>query len=189
LLAFERQGTAKVRVEIVANDSRQLALLYGRGAGQLQIAEANGRNAKTQSDAPTIRPAPRIKVTAQPLPDVSQSASSPQGQPAKPGQTQSALALPAREVEPKVDGHITQEPVSRTRMYIQVGAFAQYVNAHRLKARLSVLGPTNVLAVMFKEQQMFRVRIGPIHDLKAADHMLSRVIGAGYTSARLIVDR
>ncbi|NIQ95753.1 MAG: septal ring lytic transglycosylase RlpA family protein, partial [Desulfuromonadales bacterium] len=45
LLAFERQGTAKVRVEIVANDSRQLALLYGRGAGQVQIARANGRSA------------------------------------------------------------------------------------------------------------------------------------------------
>ncbi|NIQ95754.1 MAG: SPOR domain-containing protein, partial [Desulfuromonadales bacterium] len=103
--------------------------------------------------------------------------------------TQSALALPAQDVEPKVDGHITQEPISRTRMYIQVGAFAQYVNAYRLKTRLSVLGPTNVLAIKFKEQQMFRVRIGPIHDLKAADHMLSRVIGAGYTSARLIVDR
>jgi hypothetical protein len=34
---------------------------------------------------------------------------------------------------------------------------------------------------------MFRVRLGPISDLKAADQLLDRVIKAGYKDAQLIV--
>jgi len=55
---------------------------------------------------------------------------------------------------------------------------------------LDGLSDNDVGAVMmFKQQQMFRVRVGPIKDLKSADQMLGQIIGAGYTDARLIVDR
>lgn len=74
-------------------------------------------------------------------------------------------------------------------MYVQAGSFAQYNNANRLRARLSVLGPTKILAVMYDKQQLFRVRVGPISSLKRADRILERTIGAGFTDARLIVDR
>ena len=92
-------------------------------------------------------------------------------------------------IQPKVDGRIIQEPVQATRLYVQAGAFAQYGNANRLRARLSVLGPTKILAVQYDQQQLFRVRVGPIGDLKRADRILEQAIGAGFTDARLIVDR
>jgi cell division protein FtsN len=41
---------------------------------------------------------------------------------------------------------------------------------------------------MYGEQQLFRVRIGPIRRLKRADALLERLIGAGYTQAKIVVD-
>ena len=101
------------------------------------------------------------------------------------------MGSPVRTIsaKPQADGRITQEPVGAARMYIQAGTFAQFTNANRLRARLSVLGPTNILAVMNHRQQMFRVRVGPIDDLKRADGILEQMIGAGFTDSRLIVDR
>ena len=185
LLGFVGEGTAKVRVEIIADESRRLALLYGRGAGQVQIARAgNGNHASL--DKPTIRPAPRIAVTRTPLSEAGGGDSS-----AAPPRPPAAAKSPVRtvSVEPQADGRITQEPVGVTRMYIQAGSFAQYTNANRLRARLSVLGPTNILAVFNDRQPLFRVRIGPIDDLKRADGILEQMIGAGLTDARLIIDR
>jgi rare lipoprotein A len=74
-------------------------------------------------------------------------------------------------------------------MYIQAGAFSDFDNANRLRARLTVLGPTRVSQLQRGNQTYFRVRIGPVADLKAADAMLERVIRAGHPEARLIVDR
>jgi rare lipoprotein A len=177
LLGFVGKGTTKVRVEIIADESRRLALAYSRGAGQVQVARAgNGNHALP--DKPAIRPAPRVAVTRAPL-----SGAAP-----RPA---AAVKAPVRTVsaKPQTDGRIIQEPVGVTRMYVQAGSFAQYGNANRLRARLSVLGPTKILAVTYDKQQLFRVRIGPIDNLKRADGILAQVIGAGLTNAQLIVDR
>jgi rare lipoprotein A len=177
LLGFAGKGTTKVRVEIIADESRRLALAYGRGAGQVQIARAGNGNHVPRSK-PTIRPAPRVAVTKTPL-----SASAPPPPP--------AVKSPVRTVgaKPRADGRVTRVPVGSARMYVQAGSFAQYTNANRLRARLSVLGPTKILAVMNEQQQMFRVRLGPIDNLKRADGILEQIIGAGFTQARIIVDR
>jgi rare lipoprotein A len=185
LLGFVGKGTTKVRVEIIAGESRRLALAYGRGAGQVQVARAgNGNHAPT--DKPTIRSAPRVAVTRAPL-----SAADGRGSPSAMSQPVAATKSRPRAVsaKPRADGRIIQEPVGVTRMYVQAGTFTQYSNANRLRARLSVLGPTNILAVVYDKQQMFRVRIGPIGGLKRADRILERMIGSGFTDARLIVDR
>jgi rare lipoprotein A len=177
LLGFVGKGTTKVRVEVIADESRRLALAYGRGAGQVQVARA-GNGSAAPRKKPTIRPAPRVAVTRAPL-----SGGAPR--PAAPAKS------PVRTVsaKPQTDGRIIQQPVRVTRMYVQAGSFAQYSNANRLRARLSVLGPTKILAVTYDKQQLFRVRVGPIDDLKRADGILERVIGAGLNNARLIVDR
>lgn len=186
LLGFVGKGTAKVRVEILPDESRQLAMLYQNGRKQVQIARANGQSPR-QPAKPEVRAAPRVAVTKAPLEPLSGGTSAPRQK--KP--TRAEPSRPSRQtarLEPSVDGRITQEPVSAAPMYIQAGAFAQYSNANRLRARLSVLGRTEVLGVMYGQQQLFRVRIGPIRNLKRADSLLERLIGAGYTQAKIVVD-
>ncbi len=187
LLGFAGRGTARVRVEILADESRQLAALYSNRRGETQIARANGRTPPAPADRPAVRGAPRVAVTKAPL-------EAPGG--TGPGRGSASAAQPGAprqptdiaSLEPEPDGRVTQEPVTATEMFIQAGAFAQFTNANRLRARLSVLGRTEVIGVMYGDQQLFRVRIGPIRSLKRADRILDRLIGAGYTEAQIVVE-
>jgi rare lipoprotein A len=174
LLGFQRKGTAKVRVEILAQESRQMALGID-GKGQSQIARAS-----TDEDRPPVTAAPRVSVRSEPLGGEAAPATARQPAP-RPIPVAAKTAAPPAEVE--------RTAVGPTNMYIQAGAFTDFDNANRLRARLAVLGPTRVNQVALGEQTFFRLQIGPITDLAAADKMLERVINAGHTEARLIVDR
>lgn len=183
LLGFHRQGTAKVRVEVLAEESRQLAMLYGADPGSSQLARAS---VSGDDDKPPVRAAPSVAVTAAPL----------EGAPPPAPERRSAATV-ARDVPPPEpslqaappNADLRQMPVGPTNMYVQAGAFAEYDNANRLRARLSVLGPAEVSQVQLGQQIFFRVRLGPIRDLKTADIMLDRVLDAGHEDARLVVDR
>ena len=74
-------------------------------------------------------------------------------------------------------------------IFIQAGAFREYVNANRLRARLASLGhPVNVSQVYVTNQPFFRVRMGPLSTVEDADRALERVVALGYPEARIIVD-
>jgi len=175
LLGFEAAGTAKVRVSVVADQSRQLALSLPRDPSEKQ-------------QQPTVAAAPRAPVEAEALPPPGA------GTPAPPPQPAAAPAPPARQVA-LANGNalaapapvVTQQAPGPTNMYVQAGAFSQLENANRLQAILSPLGTTKITPVQVGDHQMFRVRLGPISDLTAADRMLDRVIKAGYKNAQLIV--
>jgi len=92
-------------------------------------------------------------------------------------------ALPSRE-------KIELLPVeSQPNIFIQAGAFREYINANRLRARLTSLGhPVNVSQVYVTNQPFFRVRLGPMTNVDDADLALERVVALGYPEARIIVD-
>ena len=177
LLGFYRKGTAKVRVEILAEESRQLAM-QARG-GNAQLARAEGAS---DLDKPQIQAAPRRSISSAPLDDSSAKKSA--------GPVRTANRDTATPVRPAADrSGVSRVPVEATNMYIQAGAFADFDNANRLRARLSSLGSAKVTQVQIGDQTLFRVRIGPLRELPAADSMLDRVIRAGFDDAKLIVDR
>jgi rare lipoprotein A len=81
----------------------------------------------------------------------------------------------------RVNGH--------PRIFIQAGAFRQYVNANRLRARLTPLGhPVNVSQIYVTNQPFFRVRLGPLANVEDADLALERIVSLGYPEARIVVD-
>ncbi len=177
LLGFYRKGTAKVRVEILAEESRQLAM-QARG-GNAQLARAEGAS---DLDKPQIQAAPRRSISSAPLDDSIAKKSA--------GPVRTANRDTATPVRPAADrSGVSRVPVEATNMYIQAGAFADFDNANRLRARLSSLGSAKVTQVQIGNQTLFRVRIGPLRELPAADSMLDRVIRAGFDDAKLIVDR
>jgi rare lipoprotein A len=81
-------------------------------------------------------------------------------------------------------------PVHPTQIFIQAGAFADRSNAARLSSRLRALGsPISVTAgVSGSGASIYRVRLGPVADVDAADQLLSRVVADGFTEARIVVD-
>ncbi len=91
-------------------------------------------------------------------------------------------SLPAHE-------RVTVVPVlQQVRIFIQAGAFSDFDNANKVRARLSSLGSVKISPVLINGRDLFRVRVGPLVSVAQADHMLEQVILTGYTDARTIVD-
>ncbi|WP_085902173.1 septal ring lytic transglycosylase RlpA family protein [Kiloniella majae] len=172
LLGFELQGTAKVKVEILEEESRQLA------------AQAQGKDYTPQvaSSENTTLAAPTETVTAEPL-DAPVASAPTASQPAPPVQTAS--------VEPTAnftDGVVSQTPVAPSSIYVQAGSFLQVHNADRLRARLSPLGTAQVANAAVGERTFYRVRLGPLTNVQEADELLKILHDNGYNDARVVVD-
>ena len=73
--------------------------------------------------------------------------------------------------------------------YIQVGAFSEAQNAHRLQNRLEVLGDKliRVNEVTVKGQVVYRVQIGPIHNIDKADSIVEQLGDYGITEHTIVV--
>ena len=178
LLGFQRQGTAKVRVRILETESRQLALAAGAGPNSLAATTA----------PPAV---PVDDVAVQELPPV--------GEAAPAAQTRTAAAQPdtASDAEPQrlrtvaaatPAPVVTQEPVQRTEIYVQAGAFTQVANAVRLRARLSSLGNVQISKALVGQDSFYRVRLGPMANVEQADRTLEMLLDNGFNDARVVVD-
>lgn len=86
-----------------------------------------------------------------------------------PGHTVQGRFYPAPQVKQmKVTG--------KDRIFIQAGAFAQKENAARLKTSLSKIAKADVSPITVKGKKLFRVRLGPLKDVKEADRVLAKVL-------------
>lgn len=176
LLGFENKGTTKVRVKILPDESRSLALM------------AKGSMVTAQERMAVVA-APLTTVISEPLPPPPGFEPAPAAG-ADPSPPAPAALPPAAEPVDwaSATGEVTFEPVRQTNIFVQAGAFTQYDNANRMSARLSGLGPTRVTRVEIADQLFFRVRLGPIASVGEADRMLALMIAAGYPEARIVVD-
>ncbi|MGB0554678.1 MAG: septal ring lytic transglycosylase RlpA family protein [Alphaproteobacteria bacterium] len=181
LLGFEHAGTAPVRVEILAEESRQLA-----AAAQNLAGRTSGIEPKKPDSAPTVSvtsstlPPPAGAKAARPPSDQFKVSPVTQG-PAKTGRSKPSLAV----VDEKVTfGTVTEKP----KIFVQAGAFSRFQNAHKVRAVLKQLGPTKIMQVDVNQRPLFRVRIGPFYTVESADEILATVIKAGYPDAATIVE-
>ena len=188
LLGFRRRGTAKVRVEIVEDESRVIA--------------AAALTADAADDAPNA--APRIPVAVQGLtPDVNGIAPATQAE--TPAASQTALAIPRpaepgpqpepqiepqrlRAPAPEPDGIVTTVPVKTSRIYVQAGSFTRINNANKLRARLIKIGKAKISPAVVDRRRYYRVRFGPIGSVVEADRLLAILINGGHGDARVVVD-
>lgn len=181
LLGYEMQGTAKVRVEIMARES--IALAHGMDA--IQVASAADAPPKPEA-------APRMAVTSQEL-------APPPGTRATPAPTYRHRVAPVTQPTPpvsratapleEVDGQVKRVPVAgSTQMFVQAGAFSQFVNAHRLEALLKGVAPVYVTQADSGAGRIFRVRLGPARSVAEADALLARVFARGVSEAHIVVD-
>jgi rare lipoprotein A len=207
LLGFRRHGTAKVRVEILDAESRQLAAIgLGEEAARLApdsapmvpvtAAPLSTQTSTAGPDAPTAAPALDLGSSATSA-EIKPTSPSPQS-PAVPAEvigTQTA-GLPQPDpgplrpklAEPVPDGVVTQMPLRPARIFVQAGSFSKIVNADRLRARLSSLGPAQIARVMVEKRRFYRVRFGPMVSVNEADRLLAILFKKGHRDARVVVD-
>lgn len=176
LLGFIERGTARVRVEIMAEDSQILA------------AAASKQGGDTLPPAPQAAPAG--EVSAGGLKPIAGSKISPGANQAQASAAPAASAPQggSQMVLPEPDGKVTQFAVKATNIYIQAGAFLRQANANQLTGQLKKYGPVRVSPVNVGAQRYYRVRVGPIASVQKADETLKRIIAGGHPESRIVID-
>ncbi|MGD9649714.1 MAG: septal ring lytic transglycosylase RlpA family protein [Dongiaceae bacterium] len=215
LLGFRSKGTARVKVEVLPIESRQVAREAGatfdpRSPNSIQMARRqNARQQFAQQEPEEPKPAmPLTLVESQDLPplpgNIIPASNAP---PAIAGNEQPLLnpagvvensairaeplsppAPPAASSPSKVDGLVRQVPVKPTNLYVQAGAFSNPENALKLQQKLQKLGKVTVTQSASKGKQFYRVRFGPMQSVSHADKLLDQVVKSGISNARIVVD-
>jgi len=186
LLGFQKQGTARVRVQVMADRTRALK------------ARIRNQNDLAKVGSPiTVERLPKARVQSEALPPPG-SAEPPQEMASLPTvrrQPQPAPPLPpsppavsSAEKQFELSGEITQTKKVSTSIYIQAGAFSLFDNANRVRAHLAPLGEVKLSQVLVNGKDLYRVRVGPLADVNKADQVLIAVAQAGYKNAKIVVD-
>ena len=177
LLGYETKGTARVRVQILARESRAIAtaLQGGSDVARLGTPITVGRLPKPAVSRETLPPLPGGTVAP--------SSSVESSPPRVDGAPRNSVTVSKFEL-----GATSQAPVKSTNIFVQAGAYSRFDNANQVRARLSSLGGVKVTSVLVGGRDFYRVRIGPLTSVAAADRALENVIANGYSDARIIID-
>ncbi|CCQ73781.1 septal ring lytic transglycosylase RlpA family protein [Magnetospira sp. QH-2] len=159
LLGFEKQGTARVRVQIIADKSRQVASRAHAGIG---VAEKD----RTAVVSPIVS-------GGRPSAEVNQQTLSPP--------TLAPVAKASPPAQPKVNPGVAG-------VYVQAAAFSVYENANRARESLSTIGPVEVHQILVNGRDWYRVRVGPFSSGTQGARALARVVNAGFADARLVTE-
>ncbi|EME70855.1 lipoprotein [Paramagnetospirillum caucaseum] len=176
LLGMEGKGTAKVRVQVLSEESRVLAgkLKPDTAGNEPKVASAAPRGSVSAESLP---PPPGVKNNGNGNLTVASSA-----QPQQRGMTPEAVE---REIATQEVKSVAVRPTS---IYVQAGSFGRHDNAHRMVARLSPVGKAQLQQVSVQGKTLFRVRLGPMSNVEEADRVLDAVVAKGAQDARVVVD-
>ncbi|MFT7458051.1 MAG: rare lipoprotein A [Planctomycetota bacterium] len=74
--------------------------------------------------------------------------------------------------------------------YIQVGAFNKESNARKLQKKIAPLGDKliKISEATVKDKIVYRVQIGPLHNVDAADNIVDKLDDYGITDHRIVVN-
>ena len=174
LLGFRGNGTARVRVQVLPEASRQIAQAAREGRswhGEMPqehvVTEGYFAQSTLPQDESTLlmASAPRpFEIDGQPVP----------------------THQVAGNYYP--DPVVTQQAVpSSTQLYIQAGSFSQADNARRLTEQLAAKGRAFVAEKQVNGSTFYRVRMGPFSNVGEADKALNS-LGTLAPDARIIVE-
>ncbi len=84
----------------------------------------------------------------------------------------------------------TQTHKKRYRLYLQLGAFYSFENAHRLYNRLAALrvGTLNIHRARRHNRTLYRVRIGPLANVALLDRISMQLSRKGIRGSKVVID-
>lgn len=168
LLGFEKQGLARVKVEILAAESRALADAARNGNPEGRgLLERTGSGYRLASTQQTVGQETYVFTQEGARAEIV-------------GHTDNGRFLP--------DGPVQPAPIAETRLFVQAASFREPGNAAQLQRQLAAIGPALVQPATVGGIAYYRVRLGPVADVGTADDLLRQVIDAGFGDARIIVD-
>lgn len=176
LLGFKNVGTARVRLQLLPEASRQ-------------VAEAAKQGKTWRGDYPETESSLIAQASLPPAQSTAQSGSLSSPAAIRP-YTVNGDPIPAHQIGGAYypDPVVTQtEPPASTQIYIQAGSFSERTNALHLSEKLSPHGSTRIAEATVNGTVFHRVRMGPIDTVANADMLLARV-GKIAPDAKIIVE-
>ena len=172
LLAMTGDG-ARVRVQVVEDQSRLLAVSLQGGAPDLTVASAPRGEVQTETLA--------LPEGATQEASVRQAAA--RAAPAVASAGTAVDVVPLRLPEQVVQGY-----PGPGELYIALGTFSSAGAASIAANRLGWLGARVTTSFTTPRERAYRVRIGPLYDVPSADATLQRALSAGVPDAAIIVE-
>jgi rare lipoprotein A len=168
-----RASATRVRVQVMEDESRALAL-------------------SLQSDGP------KLDVAAAPLDTVEAESLAPPGGASQSGRVRHAASGPvpvrtasagaASSIPLRLPEQVLQTAPHPGGLYIAAGTFSRLDYASVLNNRLAILGARIITSFTAPREKAYRIRIGPLPDVATADAMLQRTLGAGVPDAAIVVE-
>ena len=169
-IGYEEHGLARVRVQVLAEQSLRLEKLAKNG----EFPTVNGAQTTAMPEVAAAAK-PKVNLTAKSNTGRS-SYSSNNGH--------SALDLLSQS---RVGQVMSVAPVT-TQIWVQVGAFHSKRSAASVLAQIETLGNGEISSLLKAGQTLHRVRLGPVQTVSEADKLLDGVMSIGFSGARIIVD-
>jgi rare lipoprotein A len=171
--------------------TRRVATLLGMpadGVAQVRLTVLPGPSEAAEQHVAGV---PRLPIAAAPRGEVaSDSLPPPAGARQESGHALLAAARPAGPaagMTEHVPETLTQGSPQPGRLWVRLDTFQSYQYAAIEQARLAALAP-NVERIFDGRDQSYRVMIGPLGSVAAADVAVDQAIRAGVVDARIVVE-
>jgi len=195
LLGFKGKGTAKVKLQVMKQESLKVARAAKSGQSTRGYEVAmNGGGAQLVTAQPVSVTQPYQVASIQP-------AAAPDQPTVVAPVNREMLSTPGTQtgITNIVPGHmnaggfypdpvITEYPVAQTGIYVQAGSFSVAGNAQALTTRLADYNRADVYTAVIDGKTFYRVRLGPVSSVEEADELLARIVQNGHREAMIVVE-
>jgi rare lipoprotein A len=162
VLGFKNAGIAKVKIDVLAEPSRNVAAAAKAGR------DTRGYEVALNNNKPNfVYEKPRAINEDQSIQNV-------------------ALNTYGMRTHEKVTAEELHLPPGTKKIYVQAGSFAEESNALDYSKRLSAVGPTKVYLTRINTTPYFRVRLGPYKTEQEAAEVITSLYKQGNQNAVLV---
>lgn len=211
LLGFKNKGTAKIRLEVIGDASKEVASRAKQGFSTKGYEVAYAQNQKLPPVPRSTPPREGVQLASsnitttplsrpEPVTQVSLSAPNtavtPQGniisQPVplkKPLPVQAeALSMPTPPQSAYASNAPTPPALGAGNFFVQAGSFSVEQNALNFSTKMASYGPSKVYLTRVDNRPYYRVRLGPYNDRGEASRVIDVLRQGGNNGAVIVVD-
>lgn len=199
LLGYKDKGTAKVKLQVLTQESKAIAEIAKRGEDTrgfevaLNEDRASGRAVLNQRAGFTQEPYKVASAEPQQVEDAQTRVGMQPVYDYPPGEGIAPEPVMQTPLEPPPTHAISENIVKTvavpdTSIYVQAGSFSNEANAARLAEAFTAQGrPADVYPAVVNGKQFYRVRLGPLETVDHADSLLLNLNNSGHPEAMIIV--
>jgi rare lipoprotein A len=194
-LGFHQQGTTRVRVEFMPEESRMVAEAAKHNQ-TMTLAEVQAKMNERQVAAQV--PPPMAMASTQVTPVQTENLI-PAAEAAEPARYQPASFTPAAAPQTASSAHVLRDPgvhpVAMTansakishKVYVQIGAYENKAHAVAVGKKIAKVAAEKIDVIRRGGVKLYRVRLVASNQTEA-QHMLHRVASMGYGDAKLAAE-